>query len=463
MKIKILFAILISLSAITFFSCDDDLNKIGGNIQPEGDSIYVNVDTFRIKASTISMRDSIYARTAFGMIGDYSDPVFGKIKADFFTELYTPEGSTFLDNIVKIDSVQVLMYINSYTGDSKSPLGISVYEVNNPLAQNFYTNMNPKKYCDMTKLLGQKTVIPKELSVYTDSYTSTSLKYTRINLDTLLAKRFIQEWKRDSTTFQNSNKFKEFFRGMYFTSTLGSSCLLNLGATFFEINYKFKGRNYDNTKDSIKAAIFRLSVTEEVIQMNHIENDTPSDLLGYNGQKAYIKSPAGLCTELSIPLKRIMNNIGTGKTINSALFNPLGYSEDETASNLPRSSTLLLVNKDSIGNFFQNKGLTDSKTSFIVSRTSSGNVYSFGNIAVLLNHYITYYKDMDESKIPENLIYYLVPVTIGTTYNSTTGAYMTTGIYNQLSPSSAILRADTSSITSNMYIPIVYSNYQNRK
>ncbi len=83
MKVKSIFAIVSCFIALAFASCDDDLNSIGGTIQPPADSISVLTDTLAIKARTIWMQDSVYARTINGVLGQYEDNLLGTIKSDY--------------------------------------------------------------------------------------------------------------------------------------------------------------------------------------------------------------------------------------------------------------------------------------------------------------------------------------------------------------------------------------------
>lgn len=448
MKIKTLLSLAVIFVATGFIACNDDLNTIGSNIQPGGDDIFVGTDTVSLTARTVSFEDSIYARTVYGLLGEYIDPVVGKIKSDYLCEFYCPENMSFAERTFSIDSIRLNTEFLYFTGDTLAPMGLSVYEVQNPLKAFFFTSIDPKKYTGETpKLYGHTSFAVHE----TPDTVISSIRYrtisTKLNLS--LATDFYNEWKARPETFKNSEKLKEFFKGVYVTTTFGSGTLINTNYTELAIHYKNYVRNVADTKDSIVYSIFRLPVTGEVIQMNHIENEIPKDLFEHSSTKTYMKTPAGLYTELTIPLNDIITKIGKNRKLNAANLKIKGYTEEEEKSKLMRPSAILLINKDSLANFFFNKKLHDAKTSFVITRNTSTNTYDFQNIASIVNHYADYYKD--QAALPD-LKYLMIPISYSTTGSTTTTI---TDIYNQMYPTSAILRTDSM----NMRMPIIFSEY----
>ena len=160
----------------------------------------------------------------------------------------------------------------------------------------------------------------------------------------------------------------------------------------------------------------------------------------------------------------------TGKKnnkLNAANFKIKGFTEEEEKTNLGRPSTLLFINKDSLTNFFsdRNKNRPDAKTSFVMERSSTTNIYNFvygniasstvNNIANLINHYMDYYKGKDN--IPD-LKYLVIPVSTKTqssTTSSGSSVTMYTNVYNLMTPASAIFRTDVN----NMKMGLIFSNY----
>lgn len=467
MKIKLLLNLTIVLFAIAFASCNDTLDSIGSNIQPAGDDISVYVDTVVLTAKTVSLEDSVYARHASGLLGEYIDPVFGKIKSDYLSELYCPEKLSFHKNATTIDSVFLDVISYGFYGDSISPVGIAAYRIDKKnLDKNYFTNISPTDYSSMQQVIGRGVFTIKDADVY-----STGKRY-RLSVNKSLGNEFFNEWKNsDGATFKNSETLKKFFKGIYVTTTMGSGSLIDVNTNILQIYYSYTGRNTADTEDSTYVGLFRLPTISEVIQLNQIQNSVPSYMFENSDTRAYLKSPAGVCAEVTIPLKDIMEkakkNDLTNK-LNSATFKLKGYTEEEEKMGMARSSNLLFVNKDSLSNFFTKNNMANSKTSFIMIRDASTNTYNFSysnlassvsnNLATTVNYYVDYYKD--KASVPD-LKFLVIPI-------SATSQYVTSGysqvltysnVYNQMAPTSAILRTDSK----NMKMALIFSNYNASK
>ncbi|MDR1092340.1 MAG: DUF4270 domain-containing protein [Prevotella sp.] len=476
MKIKLLLNLTIVLFAIAFVSCNDDLDTIGRNIQPGGDDISVYVDTVVLTAKTVSLKDSVYARHASGLLGEYIDPVFGKIKSDFLSELYCPEKLSFHNKTTSIDSVFMDIISYNFYGDSISPVGIAAYRVDKKnLEKNFFTNIKPADYCSMnqSQVIGRGVFTIKDADVYIDPDTYRIGKRYRLSASNSLGNEIYNKWKNSEETFFNSDSLRQFFKGIYVTTTLGSGSLIDVNTSILRIYYRYTGRNKADTADSTYVGLFRLPTTEQVIQLNQVQNTIPDDLFQNSDTRAYLKSPAGVCAEVTIPLKEIMNKAkkeNVTNKLNSATFKLKGYTEEEEKMGMARSSNLLFINKDSLVNFFtkSNNNKADSKTSFIMIPDATSNTYNFSysniassvsnNLATMVNYYVDYYKDKDN--VPD-LKFLILPIT-ASSQNETSGYSQVltyTNVYNQMAPTSAILRTDKE----NMKMALIFSNYNSAK
>ncbi|MDR1092511.1 MAG: DUF4270 domain-containing protein, partial [Prevotella sp.] len=219
--------------------------------------------------------------------------------------------------------------------------------------------------------------------------------------------------------------------------------------------------------DSTYVGLFRLPATDEVIQLNQVQNTIPGDLFQNSDTRAYLKSPAGVCAEVTIPLKEIMNKAkkeNVTNKLNSATFKLKGYTEEEEGMGMARSNNLLFINKDSLVNFFSKNNMADSKTSFIMIQDATSNTYNFSysniassvsnNLATMVNYYVDYYKDKEN--VPD-LEFLVLPID-AYSQNVTSGYSQVltyTNIYNQMAPTSAILRTDRD----NMKMALIFSNY----
>lgn len=452
MKIKTLLSLAIAFFAVVFVACDDDLGQLGESIQPKDDDINAKGDTISLKAATYSFEDSVYTRTVNGLLGEYIDPVFGKVKSDYMTELFCPDSMGFKNpnnKKITIDSVLLKTEFIDFTGDSVAPMGLSVYEVTEPLKAFFFTSVDPAKYTsNMSKLLGQNIFSIQDLPDTVISGYHLRTISTQLNLS--LGERFYKEWVDSKGTFKDSDTMSKFFKGIYVTTTFGSGTIISTEQTAFSIYYTYQIRNVANTADSAAVGIFSLPVTPEVIQMNRVKNSLPSGMLGQSDVQTYLKTPAGVYTELTIPLKDIMNSVGKDRVLNAANFKIKGFTEQEEKSGLIRPSYVLVINKDSLTNYFYDQRYSaSSKTAFVVSRNTTSNTYDLGNLAYVINYYTDYYKN--QAELPD-LKYLIIPVNV-TASTTTSGAI--TDVFNMMYPTSAILRTDPD----NMKMTVISSKY----
>lgn len=466
MKIKHLLSLTMAILMIAFISCDDELNNIGENIQPDDDDISVYVDTVVLTAKTVSLEDSVYARSNFGLLGEYTDPIFGKIKSDFLSELYCSENTAFHEKAFSIDSVFLDVVSEKSYGDSISPIGITAYRVDKKdLNRDFFTNIKPTDYSSLKQIIGQGVFTIKDAEFYGSSGAA---KQYRLVVDKSLGQEFLDYWKESKgNIFANDDSLRNYFKGIYITTTFGSGSLINVNTSRLQIYYSYTGRNKENTEDSTRVGSVLLPTTQQVIQLNRVQNTIPSYLLENSDSRVYIKSPAGVCAEITIPLKQIIEKAKKDNKINivnSATFNLKGFTEEEQNMTLGQSPNLLFINKDSINNFFSKNKNADSNTSFIMTRSAATNTYNFSysnqtsatsnNLASMVNYYINFYKDKDV--IPD-LKFLVLPVSTGIGYTSTgyTQVPIYNAVYNQMTPTSAILRSDTN----NMKMGLIFSDY----
>lgn len=455
MKIKSLLTLFSVLFFLNFISCDDDLNSIGGSIQPPSDTISVMVDTIALKSRTISMQDSVYARTIYGVLGQYEDKLFGTIKSDYLCQFMFPKEAKFEDNLIGIDSVRFVIGFYDFQGDSLAPMGLTVYEVDKKLPEYFYTNVDPHKYVDMSKILVHQAYTVKGTEY---AQGSSTIREITADLGIPFGKSVYDFWKSGKIE-DDSNAFIDFFPGMYVTTTSGTGNLINTLDNSFRIYYKYnhiKG-NHDGTQDTIRAKEFSLSVTPEVIQLNQVKNKNPEELFVEGTGATYLKTPAGVFTEVVFPISRIAENMKDKNmsTINSAQFSVKGYTEWEDDSDLilQRPNYLLLIPKDSIDSFFKKGELPYSyevkkknEHVLMATRAAGSNVYSFGNISPLIMKY--------KNENVDNINYVILPVQTEYSYTSS-GSTELVKVYNYLAPSTAILRNDPT----NMRLELVYSKF----
>lgn len=452
MKAK-LFTLVLAMGGIGLLSnCDDDISLVGPSIQPESDKITVFQDSIFVKASTVKL-DSIYARTVQGLLGELYDPLYGNLKSDYVCQFYCPEGFDFKHEPIggKIDSMVYQITYSSWVGDSLAPMQAQIFKVSKPLQKNYYTNVDVSEFCDMRTSLGSKSYTSYDTTV-SDSIrniTDTSdpnyyMANVRIRMPQELGQSIYDETLNNPASFASQEAFNQFFPGLYVTTTYGTGNILEVSTSSMLIYYRYEGESTLTGNDTIYSASERFNTTQEVIQLNSLKNGNLEQLLQPNNEYAYMKTPAGVCIKLEIPVERLKEVIGN-HIVNNMPFTLVPMQQEEWEYAFERPSDLLLLPEDSVKSFFENGKVTDSRTSFLGSYSSSDNVYDFGNICRLLETHVQENPD-------EDLRILVFPVENVTQSNSnsigiTTSDAVTTGINNYMLPSGVKIKKDDASMT----------------
>lgn len=480
MKLKyLLISIILTLTASLCISCDDTVDSVGIGIQPDTDDIALNIGEVELKAKTTQIDDKIYIRTASTLLGDLYDPVFKNLKAEFLAEFFTSGKYTFESEgaitPVQIDSVLLHMLFtkNNFIGDSTSVMNVAVYEATKNLKPNFYTNINISDYTDMKTLLGKRYFTVEGLM------DTLGYKYLTIEMQKSLGTNLLKEWQKDKSILDSPEKLSQVLKGVYVTSDFNDKAIMQIDQTSLYIHYSYKVDKVSveegGATDSTVYRTLPLPVTLDVLQMNKIINSPINDItdVNDNSKKTFIKAPAGVITEITIPLKEI-KEMAAEKTgsenyiINSAVFKLVGMTEEENKLEITnRPNALLFINKDSINNFFVDDKMvnSDGKTGLVMMRDPNNNTYNFvsynlysstsssaftNNIASLINYYAQEHPEIDE------LTYYVIPVQPdGTSSNSGT---QITAVTNRFTPAAAILRTSPEY----MKMSLIFSKYNNK-
>ncbi|MDR2683389.1 MAG: DUF4270 domain-containing protein [Dysgonamonadaceae bacterium] len=470
-KRNLFIALLSALTCLT--ACDDAIDQVGMSIQPEEDKIYTFGDSVLISGSTIKDPE-LYAKTVNGLLGKFYDPAYGELKAGYICQFYPEQGfgtKERLDSIDaftggKVDSIRLNLLYTSYVGDSLSPMEVSVFPVRKttPLTENYYTPLNPADYCDLNTPLGRKTYTARDLNI-SDSlnqvnFTNGIYKVVSIPLSRELGQSFYDEYKAclndpNRQTFKTPEALAEFFPGLYLQSTLGSGCLLEVEKTNILIYSSWTREVEDTTQLTnvrtdtlISAAV--LNVTKEVIQLNEYVGSNDEHLWeSSSAEKMYVKTPAGIFAQLSIPMSEIKQKIGNRKFSNVRLsieaeppgeweYNWVFPGTSAASKAVMSQSKMLLIEPDSIRTFFEQQKTADGQTTYFTTFDAAVYAYTFSNIANVIQYAID--KDIDP------LVLRLVPVEVA--YYNYSSSYSYTSVpvdyaaSHYLFPSAVTLKKD---------------------
>lgn len=428
MKILRLLTVLV-IAALTFAACDDTTEGIGGSITNKIDNINISNSAFNVTTKSI-VADSVLSRNNTGLIGKMKDPETGNyVKGDYMTQLgVLPTFSVDTLDIkkanngsIEADSCYLLVSYNASYGDTIAPMKVTAYEMTEPMRedQEYYSNYDAFK----NGWVNENN--PHWSSNYNLSNTS-DVKNFKIYLN--------KEYKKDGKTYKNYGSyilqtyaehpkyFKTNFKflhnvcpGFYIKNVGGTGNMAKIWNTELIFYWKKTIKAKDGVTDSTGIGYNRFDGTEEVLQLNKIENDTENlKKLASQEDWTYLKSPAGIFTEVTLPIDDIMK--GHEKdTLNTATisFPRLNNADEDNPYNFATPSTILMVQKDSLQSFFEKSKLADNRTSYTASYSSTGtykNAYTFQNIANLVS---AMYKNKGKGENWNKVV--LVPVNVITT------------------------------------------------
>lgn len=415
----IIYTVIAIISCITIASCDDTTDSIGNSLTDNMDMLKVTTDTFNVATRSI-VADSVLSRSTTGYLGKIRDIETGNyITGDFMAQFSTlenyklPEKDSIVslqDGEVIADSCSIRLFYTDYYGDSLATMNITAYEMNEPMKEGvkYYSNFDPiaEGLIRNDGMKVNKTYTLTDLSI-SDEDRADESSYTpniKINLNKPYTDKngvtynnygtyIMRMYYEDPDRFKNSYNFiHEVCPGFYFKTNDGIGSMAYI--TVSQLNIYFRYLN-----DSTYVGTTSFSATEEVLQTTNISNDKQNiaDLANDN-TCTYLKTPAGIFTEITLPVDEITEN-HSNDTINTAkisLTRINNNTHDEYSLSAP--STLLMIPKDSLYTFFENGDNVDYKKSFIATYSSSTNQYTFNNISGM----ITYMADIKRKGLAEN-------------------------------------------------------------
>lgn len=399
-----------SLAALTFAlgllaSCGDDTAFIGSSIMPVQDSLSTFTEKFPITTRSI-LTGPVVANTSSCYIGSFIDPETGaQTTSSFLAQFHLQEDYTLPsenliikgdDGKVVADSCVIRIFHDKHYGDSLTTMKLTATDLRLDKVmeegKTYYTDINPLDYVNPTprvKASATYTIVDQNLSSFATSLASGNYRSIPIHLGADYGTYILQNFYEHPEFFKNSYTFSHnVCPGFYIEHTGGVGALVNSDVTALDVYFRYQENDTTVTK-----AWMRLAATQEVIQNTNIAHDNLTSLFdtdGYAYDKqghpyTYIKSPAGIHTELTLPITQMTAGKHQNDTLNSARFTLRRYVAEEQNSNLlDPPPYLLLIRKGQVNEFFSKNSLPDSETSFLCEYNKNTNAYTFNNIAPLI-------------------------------------------------------------------------------
>jgi len=470
------------IACIGIVSCDDTTDTIGGSLVDNTDKLNVKADTFNVTSNTL-LAENIIARTSTGYLGRIEDPetmatVTGNLMSQFHVlsnyELPAKDSIVSHDtsNQVIADSCDIQLFYSSFYGDSLSQMKLTVYELKKPIEEGhtYYSNFNPEAQgyirslntggiaekqsytlanpTEIDSIRKNKDYIPNITIRLNKQYTDKNgVVYN--NYGTFLLRKYLE----NPVTFRDSYAFlHDICPGFYFKVDDGLGSMAHIQRVQINIYFRHKKNGKSITTST------NLVSTEEVLQMTNFSNDnTRLQQLANETGHTYLKTPAGLFTQLTIPMSDIMA-VHTNDSINTAkvvLHRINNSSTSDYQFGIPHN--VVMVPADSLQSFFANNRLPDNKTSFMATYNSKTNAYEFNNISGIVNLFSR------NRTMPAWGKVVVVPVELQSVTQGTGSSKKTviTKVSNDMGLSSTKLLGNTST-GKNIQISIIYGKFNGR-
>ena len=462
-----------------FFACDDNTDTIGSSLISDVDNLIASADTFEVTSKTI-LADSVLSRTTTGYLGRIKDPeTHDVISCDFMTQFHTLENFSLIDEDLIVsrldgkiiaDSCEIRLYNTNNYGDSLTQLKLTAYEMDEPMREDttYYSNFDPSA----AGLLREDGIHQNVTFSLTDLSVSDSvraLKSHTPNIRIPLNKPYtdkegntynnygtylLRKYYEDPTLFSNNYKFiHEVVPGFYFKMTSGMGAMTEISKTSLFVYFR-----YQVNSDSIADVNTSFAGTEEVLQTTRFGSDkTRLQQIARDPNCTYLKTPAGLFTELTLPVEDIVDGHDNDTIVSAKISMHRVLNNHSSDYSLPVPSRLLMIPRDSLYSFFENNKITDNKLSYQTSySTSTG--YTFNNISGIIKAMNAARKSGNYSENWNKVV--LVPVSITTSKLSSTETI--TRVTHEMTMTSTKLVGGEDNVNDPITISIIYGKFDGR-
>lgn len=396
MKLKFLVALGI---AATLYSCDDETTGIGQFVA-DADMIPAKADSYTIETESYLL-DSVYSRSSTAYLGKFTDKDYGTFSSDFLVQINCPENFILPDRIEEIKTAKLGLYYTSYFGDSLASIRVQIDPLTKAIKDDgtnkalYYSNLDPTEYYD-------KNATPlaiKDYSAYDrtipDSVRNEDGYYPNVAIDLGdgFCKNFLEKYNYTETVngktihpyFKDSESFiNNVLKGFYVHTISGEGSILYISDIYLHLTIAYWTKTSED-KDTLVHTVVPMSSTKEVFMSTRFKNSGMKELVS-DPKCTYLKTPAGLCTEVTLPIEE-MYQAHKNDTLNSI---SVSFQRLKDQSNNPfkmgTPSNLLMVRKGEMKDFFENNKVYDNKTTFIATYSSTTNSYDFSKLNRLISY-----------------------------------------------------------------------------
>ncbi|MFT5858577.1 MAG: hypothetical protein ACI865_000665 [Flavobacteriaceae bacterium] len=283
------------LSVLVFVSCKKKENVLGQNSIAQTNLLNSSgIDTFSLITYTYKDDSISTSQPLYGMLGSYSDPVFGTVNAEIYTQLRLAlESPSFLDvNAIVIDSfILSLRYADSYGIPGDQTLEVfEINDVNGLSIDSTYYTFSTKATDPISWVPVGEEVIRMDTEGETVVGADTVPKLLRIPLDTNKARTFFQDFDLLPASFVTNEAFHEYFKGFHIRTNNGLQSSGDGGVFYFDLSSSASEAVVYYTEGGVQKE-FQFLVNINAANFNHIDH---LPILGSGVEEILVNPSVGL-------------------------------------------------------------------------------------------------------------------------------------------------------------------------
>jgi len=380
--LKANFALIILLAAI-LSSCNEKESILGTDVIDDPSVLQI-IDSLELVAYTENALPLRQSSTATLLLGDVSDPVFGRTTSVFATQFTFQKIITNFGNNPVCDSIILQFRSSKFTGDSLSKFNIMVKRLSQAIKYDstYYSNFDVS------------SITLDENYALSESYSLTEKdSIIRIPLSTELAQYI---FTNDSTILKTDTLFRKFFNGLAIIpeQISGNGGISSIASSHTDTKMILYYKN--DTADSLNYAMSIGSFCQRYNLFNHNYsssefNNIIGDSINKNSQ-VLIKSLAGLNMMVDlVGLKNWNVNKDTISILKAELFLPVdeinqnrtGYAKPTELAALyyANNSAFSEVLDYNIGSLYLNSKYNDTEKAYIINLTKHVQAIVKGSIS----------------------------------------------------------------------------------
>ncbi|PKV67157.1 DUF4270 domain-containing protein [Pontibacter ramchanderi] len=349
-----LFLFFFSFAALT--ACEDP-KDIGLELQDENLIGTEFTDTLTIQTGTVFQGDSIVSfRTQPPLLGQYIDPVLGKVRASTITEVSLNGSSLNFGAGARADSLVLTLDYSFKYADTLKAMQVNVHRVTGTFDERTsYFTTTPFAY--NAEPVGSKAFLPRIDTETTNGVTTKKTRLLKVKLSQELANEFMAQSGQAGLASQAG--FENFFKGIALTVPEGENASI-IGLTLNSTNSSL-ALHYTTAEGTARQHNFLLGSGDYFTQLTSDRTGTAVAALQANGSfvpatetggDSYVQSGTQLLTKITIPHLDKFKDLPGNRIINRAeLIIPIKAAS--AANNLTRPQQLALYETNNANQFLR--------------------------------------------------------------------------------------------------------------